>query len=240
MSGASSEKLDGLSDVTSSSYVSCSAIHAHATNSGTSWRLTPAKRSTSDNELDLQTIIHLFETHRAQSAQCCDKDTVFVVGNTGAGKSTLVNYLGGSKIVTVRNADNQFVGQLEVEDPLDGCIVGHTANSETRYLRSYVDRDGGNLLLCDTPGFEDTDGSNTDIANAVAISWAIRKSKTVRLVLIIESSTIGNGRGNDLCRLLTLFKRFLIDVEGNLDSVVPIFSICYYIILTFFYFRFFR
>ena len=208
--------------------VSCSAPPLLATTSSTMLRLTPAKRRTCDDELDLQTIMHLFESHRAQSAQCCDKDTVFVVGNTGAGKSTLVNYLGGSKIVTVRNADNQFVGQLEVEDPLDGCIVGHTANSETRYLRSYVDRDGGNLLLCDTPGFEDTDGSNTDIANAVAISWAIRKSKTVRLVLIIESSTIGNGRGNDLCRLLTLFKRFLIDVEGNLDSVVPFFYLLIY------------
>ena len=130
--GTSSEKLGdcGLSNVTSISYVSCSALHAHATTSGTSLLLTPAKHNFFDNELDLQTIIHLFESHRAQSAQCSAAvmKIQFLLCATLGRKLDLVNYLSGCRIITVRNADNHFAGQLGVEGPLDGCIVGHTAN----------------------------------------------------------------------------------------------------------------
>ena len=108
------------------------------------------------------------------------------------------------------------------------ALLDTQQTSETRYLRSYIDCAGGNQILCDAPGFKDREESKTDIMNAVAISWAIRESKTVHLllVLIIESSTIENSRSNDLCRLLALFNRFLINVEGNLDSVVPYFCTC--------------
>jgi len=113
-----------------------------------------------------------------------------------------------------------YVGSLEVEDPLAGCSVGHS-DSETRYLRSYLDPtyESGRMFLCDTPGFQDTVSPNVDIANAVAISWAIRRSNSVRLVLIIEANIILSTRGHELKNLFSLIQRFLDNVEDHLESV---------------------
>lgn len=187
---------------------------------GASTQSLPVNNHLGNNELDLRKAIQMVELHRSNSSLCCDEDAVYFLGNTGAGKSTTVNYLAGRRIVTVRDADNNFFERYDVENPLDGCTVGYTGNSETRYLRSYLDPSStSRLVLCDTPGFEDTEGSDVDIANAVAIAWAIRHSKSVRLVLIVESSSILSTRGNELSKLFTLFKRFLINIEENLDSV---------------------
>ena len=195
-------------------------LHKQTSNSSASGRITVDDQD-GGHELDLQQIIELIEAHQSNSSLCCDEDAVFFVGNTGAGKSTTVNYLAGRRIVTVRDADMHFVERLEVENPLDGCTVGYTGNSETRYLRSYFDSSSDpHLVLCDTPGFDDTEGSDIDIANAVAIAWAIRQSKTVRLVLVIESSSILSTRGNELSRLFTLFKRFLVNIEETVQSVI--------------------
>ena len=154
------------------------------------------------------------------SSSCCDEETVFFVGNTGAGKSTTINYLAGRKIVTVRDADKDYITRLEVENPLDGCTIGHDAKSETKYLRGFIDASSSpNLVLYDTPGFEDTEGGEVDIANSVAIAWAIRQSKTVRIVLVIDAYCILAPKGNELSKLFKLVKRFLVNMEDTIESV---------------------
>lgn len=171
--------------------------------------------------LNLQKIVELIHCHEEHSSSCIEQDTVFLLGNTGAGKSATVNYLCGRRIISVMDSKN-CDERLEVEDPLEGCLVGYTGDSETRYLRGYLEpsSEDGRLVICDTPGFEDTEGCDVDIANAVAVSWAIRRSKSIRLVLLIEASIILNPRGKGLNTLLTLFQRFLPNIEDHLDSVI--------------------
>jgi ribosome biogenesis GTPase A len=168
----------------------------------------------------LQKILELINQHQDHSTQCCE-DTVFLLGNSGAGKSTTINYLCGRRVVTVLDSEENYLERIHVEDPLDGCSVGYSGDSETRYLRSYLDPtyESGRMFLCDTPGFQDTVSTDVDIANAVAISWAIRRSKSVRLVLIIEANIILAPRGHELKNLFSLFQRFLDNVEDHLESV---------------------
>jgi predicted GTPase len=170
--------------------------------------------------LDLRHVTELINLHQSNSAHCSNEDTVFIMGNTGVGKSTTINYLCGCKVVTM--VDSDFLERLEVVNPIEGCAVGHGGDSLTRYLQSVVDpvcNAGSNLVFCDTPGFEDTEGSDVDIANAVAISWTIRLCRSVRLVLLINASMFADQRGVELNKLLQLFKRFLINTDANLDSV---------------------
>ena len=172
--------------------------------------------------LDLRCITELISRHQSNSAHCCSEDTVFILGNTGVGKSTTINYVCGRKIVTVLDESEGFVERLDIVNPLEGCAAGHGGDSLTRYLQCVVDpasSAGNNLVFCDTPGFEDTEGSVVDIANAVAISWSIRQCRSVRLVLLIDASMFASQRGVELNKLLQLFKRFLINADVILDSV---------------------
>jgi hypothetical protein len=172
--------------------------------------------------LDLRHVTDLINKHQSNSAHCRDEDAVFIMGNTGAGKTTTMNHLCGRKVVSVRDASDGYVVRLDIENPLEGCVVGHGGDSGTRYLHSIVDPAGSsdnNLVFCDTPGFGDTEGSSVDIANAVAISWTIRQCRSVRLVLLIEASMFSSPRGVELSKLLHLFKRFLINADANLNSV---------------------
>jgi hypothetical protein len=124
--------------------------------------------------------------------------------------------------VTALNESEGFVERLDVVNPLEGCAVGHGGDSLTRYLQCVVDpvsSADNKLVFCDTPGFEDTEGSVVDIANAVAISWSIRQCRSVRLVLLIDASIFASPRGVELNKLLQLFKRFLINTDIILDSV---------------------
>jgi hypothetical protein len=168
---------------------------------------------------DLRCITDLIGLHQSNSAHCYNEDVVFIMGNTGAGKSTTINYLCGRKVVTLRDASDDFIVRLDVQDPIEGCAIGHGGDSRTRYLQSIIDPAGDSLVFCDTPGFEDTEGSSVDIANAVAISWTIRQCRSVRLVLLLDASLFGSARGVELNKLLQLFKRFLINADANLDSV---------------------
>ena len=47
-------------------------------------------------------------------------------------------------------------------------------------------------MLVDTPGFEDTNGAEVDIANAIGLISAIRKCKSIKPVLMISYKSIGD------------------------------------------------
>ena len=47
------------------------------------------------------------------------------------------------------------------------------------------------LLLCDTPGFEDTEGPEVDLANVIGVIKAVKMCKTVRPVVLISASDVG-------------------------------------------------
>ena len=183
--------------------------------------------SESRDSVDLAQIIKLLDQHRAHSIQCQEKDAVFLLGNTGAGKSCTINYLAGRKVVVMREpvldenlVVKDYVERIDVENPLDGCKVGHRGDSQTRYLRCFESPDCS-LVYCDTPGFDDTEGSAVDIANAIAIASALRGCKSVRLVLVIEANTILMSRGKELKNLLLLLCRFIRKIDNHLDSAFP-------------------
>jgi hypothetical protein len=175
------------------------------------------------NPLDLRSITDTINLHKVHSAHCYNAHCVCVLGNSGAGKTTFANYVAGRKVVKIMDKSGEYIQHLDVENPLEGFVVGHGGDSMTRYLRSIkidpVGNAGSDLVLVDTPGSGDTEGHNVDIANAVAISWAIRQSKSARLVLLINAGMFEEPRGGALCKLLQLFNRFLVNSDANLDSV---------------------
>lgn len=62
---------------------------------------------------------------------------------------------------------------------------------------------GKEILLCDTPGFDDTEGAEIDIANGIGIIMAIKNSKSVIPAILISQHSIGN-RFEELKRIMQL------------------------------------
>jgi hypothetical protein len=65
--------------------------------------------------------------------------------------------------------------------------------------------------VCDTPGFEDTDGAEVDISNSIGIYEALRECKSVVIVLIVNYHQLFVKRGDSLRETLRILKHFMQD-----------------------------
>ena len=113
-------------------------------------------------------------------------DAVFLVGPTGVGKSLTLNFLAECEIAEVVDEDGfDHLDVAEADAPQRVSSVGHEVASKTKELRAFHDKIS-NLAFCDTPGFGDTEGVDSDLVNAVTITSAVRRPATVRLVVLIS------------------------------------------------------
>lgn len=84
-----------------------------------------------------------------------DKDAVVLLGNTGAGKSLLMQAVAGRTPVKRKKAAGEHGSAREVWDvdnPLEGFAVGHKAESETSKIHHYTPNSEPNIVYLDAPG----------------------------------------------------------------------------------------
>ncbi|CAF4908972.1 unnamed protein product, partial [Rotaria sp. Silwood1] len=102
-----------------------------------------------------------------------DKAIILLLGGTGAGKSTTIHFLGGSEMIETKVNDMNHIAATKIRNSdLKKITTAPYARSETRYispvtldLKDIGGRSNDYVILCDTPGFEDTSGPEVDIAN---------------------------------------------------------------------------
>lgn len=122
------------------------------------------------------------------------KSLVLVLGNTGAGKSTFVNYLAGCKM-KIRD-ENALELTYDAENPI--MEIGHGSSSFTNEPQLYFDRNTG-LTYCDCPGFFDNRGAEFDIANSYAIKSMLTHARSVKaIVLLINEHSLRADRARGL------------------------------------------
>ncbi|UJR17602.1 hypothetical protein I4U23_004498 [Adineta vaga] len=129
-----------------------------------------------------------------------NKDIIFFLGGTGSGKSTTIHFLTGSKMIAtkvgglnhiaptnLRNSDLQYVTTSPFARSETRCITPVTVNyKDVGMIRA------GNIMLCDTPGFEDTNGPEVDVANGISIVRAIRQCHSVKPVVLVSYKSLGD------------------------------------------------
>lgn len=84
--------------------------------------------------------------------------------------------------------------------------------SKTRFIKS-IKCDKPGLMICDTPGFEDTHRVEIEIANSISITSAIQGCRSVKPLLLINYSDITCGRGGPIRDTLFLITRMINNIE---------------------------
>lgn len=127
-----------------------------------------------------------------------------VLGNTGSGKTTTVlKLLGNDFEAAEERGDTIYVPKVLNPEHASFCTSSE-AKSCTRHINAalipkammekVLKRE--EVLICDTPGFGDTNGIEVDIANQVGMVQALHECSSVRLLVILPATSllISNSR----------------------------------------------
>mmetsp|Transcript_30370 Transcript_30370/g.39198 ORF Transcript_30370/g.39198 Transcript_30370/m.39198 type:complete len:1418 (-) Transcript_30370:251-4504(-) len=136
----------------------------------------------------LQLLRRCVELGQEQAVKAQEKKMVVFIGNTGSGKSTLINLLLGKKIVRNKN------GYYDVSCGEANPKIGHGCDSETLFPE-FFDRD--NRVYCDCPGFFDTRGIEGSLGNAVSLYEAFMKASSIKVILLMNYHTLTFEGGKD-------------------------------------------
>ncbi|EAR88873.1 helicase carboxy-terminal domain protein, putative (macronuclear) [Tetrahymena thermophila SB210] len=164
------------------------------------------------------------------------QDIIILLGGTGAGKSTTIHFLAGSEMAQKRIQIQEgtfydYIGPVKIKNKtLQKIKVGFSATSETRFITpvniNFKDLNipsNDSIILCDSPGFDDTAGPEVDIANGLGIVKAIKKCKSVRPVILLSFKSQGD-RGQGIKQLAHILVGFVEDIQDKLSSFSYLFS----------------
>ena len=143
---------------------------------------------------------------------------VLVCGDTGAGKSTLVNcLLEQMPIAKSKKHTKEFL--IEYESPL--AKLGASGVSLTSIPQRYglVDK-----VYWDCPGFEDNRGGMTDIANAFGISKLDEKAKSFKVLAVIEENSFLSRRGQLFRSMISKISKMFPDEKELENKIVFCFT----------------
>lgn len=155
-----------------------------------------------------------------RSEEIVGRDAVFVLGTTGAGKSTWLNYLMGCRMTLTSSMLSSPIAQAEPSElcPVVPFSIGHTKQSETFLPTIALEPVALDpLAYCDCPGFSDNRGSEINIANAVNIRRMLQAARSVRVVILISQGTLSIEAGR--CSGLTDMLRICTQLFGSADTI---------------------
>ena len=162
-----------------------------------------------------------------EAAAATGKNLVVIIGNTGAGKSTFVNYLNGCTMEAIARKDAGLEGRGSVVRVKPDSAtpelmpIGHTKQSMT-----FVPQVGGDdaaFTFCDCPGFLDNRGAEINIANAVNIKQTVHAASRVVVTVLINYHSLKADRGRGIREMLKILGDLFGSTEQlheNLESVI--------------------
>ena len=168
-----------------------------------------------DDSLDILTACIEIGVERAEMA--VGKTAVMVVGNTGAGKSTFVNYI--LKCVfekVLLEGKKKPVYMVSENSPVKEVMsIGHSKTSHS-FVPDLAEAHDLESIVVDCPGFLDNRGAEISIANATNIKAVMTQATGVTLVAVLNYHSLGADRGRGVRELLDT----LIGLFGSVDRAI--------------------
>ena len=130
-----------------------------------------------------------------------NKKIVLFFGASSAGKSTAINLLSGKELIKKSIAEitgnpNRKGYALVLKNPNDpdSAKIGNDKIAETIY-HSLQTSSNGSYLLCDCPGYNDTRGTEIEVAVNIATKMLAENVSGLSLVVCLELPSLISSRG---------------------------------------------
>ena len=151
-----------------------------------------------------------------------DENIIIVMGNTRAGKSTLVNYIKGNKLTAIEDEDC-FETVVVKADSTAGPAIGIGPIAETT-IPTMWKCDLVKEHIWDAPGFGDNRSVVQDISNAFYIKHLLNHARSVKFILVSDFHDIFSGNVQNFTDLIKTVHRILPNVEELEESISIIFT----------------
>ncbi len=142
--------------------------------------------------------------------------SVILVGNTGVGKSTLINLLAGVQLKAVYD-DDAGQSRIDADHPLPNFKIGHKTHSETSIPRKVTIE---TVMYWDNPGLNDNRGIAQEIANAACIREVFRVSREVKIMLVTSESELVNPRALPLTDFVSALTQLFPGQENKIKRSI--------------------
>ena len=190
------------------------------------WYVACSELKTTMAEIRPFNIEEMLELHDLSDEvvkQVIGKDIVLLLGNSGAGKSTTMHFLGGSTIKQNPNTSN-----IEPVYFRNESATRYNSAVPMKLSQSGVPSMGNNnkrdlVLLCDTPSFDDSAGAEVEVANGLGIINGVRQAKNVKVILVISVDDFKmcmKGIKNLAHTLIKILPKF----NQHWDCITPIYT----------------
>lgn len=118
-----------------------------------------------------------------------NENVAICLGDTTSGKSTLIHYLRGNSLRAVKLNRTDSV-RLISEDDSSGPEIGKGLVSQTTIPSKWITKNLPNLIIWDTPGFDDNRGAQQDIQNSFYIYNLMQNANSLKIILVIDINYI--------------------------------------------------
>ena len=121
---------------------------------------------------------------------------ILLLGSTGSGKTTITTLL-MNKQLNIKKYRSKYGKEIVLDLP--GSGIGHTNKSETQYPKIHAF--GSDLVICDCPGFEDTEGEEQEILHSLELWKLLQKShyqNKLKILIVASDENMKNEKGNYL------------------------------------------
>ncbi|MDF2939759.1 MAG: hypothetical protein K0R66_401 [Gammaproteobacteria bacterium] len=150
------------------------------------------------------------------------KNLVLFIGPTGAGKSTLINYMLGCTFKPSLDEEGNTSLQL-AEKSQNAAAMGSGIESCTFYPQIY-DYPKSNVSFCDLPGFFDTRGVRERIITNMSIDMIAKGARQINgLVIVIEHDALYGEKARGFNKLMEtlrhLFKNLHKKTSAELANI---------------------
>ena len=134
------------------------------------------------------------------------KQQVLFIGKTGAGKSTLINYLMGTRYCLGRK---RFKRYAKVISGNEVARVGHRTTSETLYPQTFS-KPGLGFSYCDLAGFGENRGGEEGICAACGPQMLTNVSSGIKgIILVLDFPSFESSRGAHFREMMALLSKIV-------------------------------
>lgn len=176
--------------------------------------------------VELPLLLSRLEDSREASRALEDKSVFCLLGMTGAGKSTMSQFLLGSQFEEEKTARGVHLKPISQSDEHNKFHCSSAMESITRAATVAPIPSSQGYWLCDTPGFGDTAGALKNISNGLSTKKALENARVVYPIVLINIAAASVSRGQSLPMLVENILALFPEANEQFEKITFLLTHC--------------